>query len=195
MSRRDVLVLWAARFTGQLSFSWWGKIPAGGDVFMLRKHLTASVIVLAVLFGCTNKSTPSGGNVAADFTLPDMNGKNVRLSDYRGKVVLLEFWATWCPPCRASIPGIEKLFKAYKDKGLVILAVSLDEGGWDSVKSFISSNGMTYTVLKGNDDVSASYQVRTIPMMLIVDKDGRISKRYLGFGNEEDLEKDIKTIL
>jgi peroxiredoxin len=162
---------------------------------MSRKYLVTTIIVLAVLFGCTNKTTSSGGNLAADFTLQDMNGKNVRLSDYRGKVVLLEFWATWCPPCRASIPGIEKLFNAYKDKGLVVLAVSLDEGGWDPVKSFISSNGMTYTVLKGNDDVSASYQVRTIPMMLIVDKDGRISKRYLGFGNEEDLEKDIQTVL
>jgi len=162
---------------------------------MSKKYLVTVVVVLAILFGCTHKGTPSGGNVAADFVLQDMNGKDVRLSDYRGKVVLLEFWATWCPPCRASIPGIEKLFKSYKDKGLVILAVSLDEGGWDSVKSFISSNGMTYTVLKGNDEVSASYQVRTIPMMLIVDKDGRISKRYLGFGNEEDLEKDIQTIL
>jgi peroxiredoxin len=162
---------------------------------MLKTYLAAFVIILAVLSGCTNKGTPSGGNVAADFKLQDMNGNDVRLSDYRGKVVLLEFWATWCPPCRASIPGIEKIFETYKDKGLVVLAVSLDEGGWDSVKSFISSNRMTYTVLKGNDDVSASYQVRTIPMMLIVDKEGRISKRYLGFGNEEDLEKDIKTIL
>ncbi len=162
---------------------------------MLRKYLAAFFIILVVLFGCTNKGTPSGGNVAADFKLQDMNGNNVRLSDYRGKVVLLEFWATWCPPCRASIPGIEKIFKTYKDKGLVVLAVSLDEGGWDSVKSFIASNGMTYTVLKGNEDISASYQVRTIPMILIVDKEGRISKRYLGFGNEEDLEKDIKTIL
>ncbi|HUI45873.1 MAG TPA: TlpA disulfide reductase family protein [Nitrospirota bacterium] len=162
---------------------------------MSRKYLVTAILVLAVLFGCTHKGTPSGGNVAADFVLQDMNGNNVRLSDYRGKVVLLEFWATWCPPCRASIPGIEKLYNAYKDKGLVVLAVSLDEGGWDAVKSFISSNGMTYTVLKGNDDVSDSYQVRTIPMMLVVDKDGRISKRYLGFGNEEDLEKDIQTIL
>ena len=162
---------------------------------MSRKYLAVSVIVLTILFGCSNKDASSSSSKAADFTLQDMNGKNVRLSDYRGKVVLLEFWATWCPPCRASIPGIERISKAYKDKGLVVLAVSLDEGGWDSVKSFISNNGMTYTVLKGNDEVSASYQVRTIPMLLIVDKEGRISKRYLGFGNEDDLEKDIDTIL
>jgi len=162
---------------------------------MSRKYLAVSVIVLTILFGCSNKGDSSSGSKAADFTLQDMNGKNVRLSDYRGKVVLLEFWATWCPPCRASIPGIERISKAYKDKGLVVLAVSLDEGGWDSVKSFISSNGMTYTVLKGNDEVSASYQVRTIPMLLIVDKEGRISKRYLGFGSEDDLEKDINTVL
>jgi peroxiredoxin len=133
--------------------------------------------------------------MATDFALQDLNGNTVRLADYRGKVVLLDFWATWCPPCRASIPGIEKIYKTYKDKGLVVLAVSLDDGGWEAVKSFIAENGITYTVLKGTEEVSANYNVRTIPMMLILDKDGRISKRYLGFGNEEDMEKDIRPLL
>jgi thiol-disulfide isomerase/thioredoxin len=162
---------------------------------MVKRFLAVFILTMALLPGCTSRDVPSGGTKASDFTLLDLNGKKVRLSDYKGKVVLLEFWATWCPPCRASIPGLEKIYEAYRDKGLVVLAVSLDEGGWDSVKSFVQKNGITYLVLKGNDEVSDSYQVRTIPLILILDKEGTISKRYLGFGNDEDLEKDIKAVL
>jgi thiol-disulfide isomerase/thioredoxin len=124
-----------------------------------------------------------------------MSGKSVRLSDYKGRVVLLEFWATWCGPCRMSAPGLEKLYKAYKDQGLVVLAVSVDQGGWDGVKAFISEVGITYTVLKGTDDVSSDYQVRSIPMLLVLNKEGRVTKRYLGYGGDDDLEKEIKAIL
>jgi thiol-disulfide isomerase/thioredoxin len=161
---------------------------------MSQKVLVSALLALAILFGCTNKGAQSE-STASDFTLQDMSGKTVSLSDYKGKVVLLEFWATWCPPCRASIPGLEKLNKAYKDKGLVILAVSVDQGGWDVVRSFITEYGITYTVLKGTDDVAEKYQVRSIPMLLVLNKEGKISKRYLGFGSDDDLEKDIKTYL
>jgi thiol-disulfide isomerase/thioredoxin len=162
---------------------------------MFKRLFAISLLTAALLFGCTEKGARTGGDTASDFTLQDLSGKNVKLSDYKGSVVLLDFWATWCPPCRASIPGLEKLHKSYKDKGLVVLAVSLDMGGWDSVKSFIRDNGITYLVLKGTDDVADQYQVRTIPMILILNKEGRITKRYLGFGSEEDLEKDIKSVL
>jgi len=76
-----------------------------------------------------------------------------------------------------------------------VLAVSMDEGGWDEVKSFISQHRITYSVLKGTDDVAVQYQVRSIPLILILNKEGKISKRYLGAGGDEDLEQDIKAIL
>jgi thiol-disulfide isomerase/thioredoxin len=161
---------------------------------MLKKYWVSLIVVLAILAGCTDKSSKTGA-VASDFTLQDMGGKSVKLSDYKGKVVLLEFWASWCPPCRESVPGLEKLNKAYKDKGLVILAVSVDQGGWDDVKLFIKDSGITYTVLKGTDDVAVKYQVRSIPLSLLLDKEGNISKRYLGAVYDEELEKDIKAIL
>ncbi len=161
---------------------------------MFRNVVVAAILVMAVLVGCTNKSGQSNGT-ASDFSLQDMSGKTVKLSDYKGKVVLLEFWATWCPPCRASVPGLEKLHNAYKDKGLVVLAVSMDQGGWDVVQSFVAEYGITYTVLKGTDEVSEKYQVRNIPMLLVLNKEGKISKRYMGFGNDDDLEKDIKAYL
>jgi peroxiredoxin len=161
---------------------------------MFRNVVVAAILVMAVLVGCTNKSGQSNGT-ASDFSLQDMSGKTVKLSDYKGKVVLLEFWATWCPPCRASVPGLEKLHNAYKDKGLVVLAVSMDQGGWDVVQSFVAEYGITYTVLKGTDEVSEKYQVRNIHMLLVLNKEGKISKRYMGFGNDDDLEKDIKAYL
>ncbi|HEX9021245.1 MAG TPA: TlpA disulfide reductase family protein [Nitrospirota bacterium] len=160
---------------------------------MSRKLLIPVIVAMALLFGCT-KSSQSDSS-APDFSLQDMAGKTVKLSDYKGKVVLLEFWATWCPPCRASVPGIEKLHEAYKDKGLAVLAVSMDEGGWDVVKSFMKEQGITYSVLQGNEEVAGKYEVRSIPMLLILNKEGRITRRYLGFGNDEELEKDIKAFL
>jgi len=161
---------------------------------LVKRFVVLSIVAIALLAGCTDRGAQSD-TMASNFSLQDMSGKTVRLSDFKGKVVLLEFWAAWCPPCRASVPGLEKLHKAYKDKGLVLLAVSMDEGGWDEVKSFISESGITYTVLKGTEDVAIKYQVRSIPMMLVLNKEGKISKRYLGMGSDEELEKDIKANL
>jgi thiol-disulfide isomerase/thioredoxin len=97
---------------------------------MFRKSFVLSIIVLAVLTGCTrsdDRSTSVSGE-APNFKLRDLNGKTVQLSDFKGKPVVLDFWATWCQPCRDSIPGMVKLQKDYAHKGLVILAISLDGG-------------------------------------------------------------------
>ncbi len=164
---------------------------------MIRKALFLSIVVAAVFLGCTKSdvsSAPTSG-VAEDFSLRDLNGKKVTLSEFRGKPVLIDFWATWCPPCRESIPGIEKLYKAYSGKGLVVLGVSLDQGDWDSVKAFGSAQGITYPLLKGDEDVAVKYQVRTIPMLVIVSKDGKILKRFFGVNDDDELEKEIKAVL
>jgi len=160
---------------------------------MFRKAFFVSIMAAALLFGCTARNETSAG--ASDFKLQDLNGKTVKLSDFKGKPVLLDFWATWCPPCRASIPGIESLHKKYSGKGLVVLSISLDDGDWDSVKSFSAEAGITYPVLKGTEDVSSQFQVRTIPLVIIIDKEGKIVKRYLGFGDDDALEKDVKANL
>jgi peroxiredoxin len=159
----------------------------------LRKNGPAlTVLLLVLLAACTKSNQP--GTAAADFTLKDLNGKSVTLSDFKGKPVLIEFWATWCPPCRLSVPGLEKLHKRYSSKGLVVLGISVDQE-WDTVKTFAAENGVTYTVLKGDDDVITKYQVRTIPMLIIMNKEGNIAKRYLGFDDEEALDKDIQSVL
>jgi thiol-disulfide isomerase/thioredoxin len=163
------------------------------EMVLVKKIVVLFIVMIALLAGCTDRGGQSD-TVASDFSLKDMSGKTVRLSDYKGKVVLLEFWATWCPPCRASVPGLEKLHKAYKDKGLVLLAVAMDMGD-DEVRSYVKESGITYTVLKGTEDVATKYQVRSIPMMLVLNKEGKITKRYLGMGSDEDLEADIKASL
>ena len=162
---------------------------------MFKNLLAAGVIILVLFTGCTSKEKGSATSAAPDFTLEDLSGKKVRLSSLKGSVVLVEFWATWCPPCRSSVPGLERLHKEYGGKGLTILAISMDEGGWDNVRNFVAEHKATYTVLKGTEDVSTRYQVRMIPAMYLVDKQGIVKKQYLGGGSEEEIEKEIKALL
>jgi thiol-disulfide isomerase/thioredoxin len=161
---------------------------------MLKRIFITSLVASLLLAGCTDTGAKSEVP-AADFALQDLQGKTVRLSDFRGKVVLIDFWATWCPPCRAAIPNIEKIHKEYKRRGLVVLAISMDDGDWDMVRSFAKSYGMTYMILKGTNDVAAKYGVRSIPMTILLDKSGRIAKREFGYANEEDIEKAVKAVL
>ncbi|MDR2542561.1 MAG: TlpA family protein disulfide reductase [Treponema sp.] len=117
---------------------------------------------------------------AQDFTLQMLNGERVSLSSYRGKVVFLNFWATWCPPCRQEMPSMEVLYQRYKEHGLEMLAVNLRENP-NEVRQFIQENGYTFPVLLDLDGrVGARYGVRGIPTTLIIDRQGRIIGRLVG---------------
>ncbi len=121
------------------------------------------------------------GKAAPPFSLPDMGGKIVSLSDYSGKVVFLNFWATWCPPCRKEMPSIEKLYQKYKDQDLVVLAVSTDRKGLEIVEPYIRENGFSFSVLLDKDgDVSDSYSVFGLPMTFIIDREGNIVDTEMG---------------
>ncbi len=163
---------------------------------MFRKAVVLfALAALVVLAGCTKKEAATSGLAAPDFTLQDLSGRDVRLSSLKGKVVVVEFWATWCGPCQASIPGMERLYRTYGPKGFVVLAVSLDEGGWDAVRAFAKQEGITYPVLKGTDDVMAEYRVRAIPTMFLLNRSGKITAHLEGMGYEERLEKDLRALL
>ena len=162
----------------------------------MRKLAFLSVLVFLLAASCTRSEKPAAtGSMAPNFTLQDIEGRNVALRDLKGKVVLLEFWATWCAPCRVSIPAIEKIYAAYEGKGLAILGISMDGGDWDSVKAFGKDFGISYPILRGDDAVSQKYMVRTIPMFILIDREGNIRHRFLGAGNEDKIEKEIKTLL
>jgi peroxiredoxin len=161
---------------------------------MFQKAVMLVVVAASLFAGCTKSEKRGQPSLAPDFTLQDLSGRNVRLSDLRGKVVLVEFWATWCPPCRASIPVIEHLHRTYAEQGLVVLGISIDER-WDTVQSFAREHGISYTVLKGSDAVSEKYLVRVVPTLFLVGKDGMIAKQYVGGEEEETLAQDVRAML
>jgi peroxiredoxin len=157
--------------------------------------LSAVLVLAFVLPGCTRKKEKAEKVAAPDFTLQDLAGRKVRLADLKGKVVLLEFWATWCPPCREAIPSIERLHEAYKDKGLAVLGISMDDGEWEDVRSFVKEYRIKYPVLKGTEEVSTAYMIRVIPTLYLIDRNGMVAKQYVGGDNEEVLDKAIRALL
>lgn len=138
------------------------------------------------------------GQKAPDFTLKDINGNQVSLSSFKGKVVLLNFWATWCPPCKAEMPSMNRLQQLLKNKGFVILAVSTDRAVVD-VKDFLKKNPVNFTVLADyNLNVSRSlYKVFMMPTTFLIDKRGIIVEKYFGEQDWTDPEiiKEIEALL
>ena len=132
-----------------------------------------------------------------DFTVTDMDGKSVKLADYRGKVLVLDFWATWCPPCKAEIPGFVELQNTYGPQGLQVLGVSVDDPA-DQLKPFASEFKMNYPVLVGlgQDDLQDAYgPMWGIPTTFVIARDGRICRKHSGLVGKERYEQEIKGLL
>ena len=121
------------------------------------------------------------GSLAPDFTLPDLDGKNVTLSKFRGKVVLLNFWNTWCGPCRAEMPSLNNLYLELKDKGLVVLSISIDTSE-EPVRAFISERKLVFPVLmdKKQKVYSKKYFLYGLPVTFLIDKKGIIVEKFIG---------------
>jgi peroxiredoxin len=167
-----------------------------------------SMLVCALLWtGCSDfavkpatkakqEQKPAGPFVLKDavgqsmpaFSLKDANGQVVRPADYKGKVVLLDFWATWCGPCKIEIPWFIEMERQYKDQGFAVLGVSMDEDGWTAIKPYVQNMQMNYRVLLGNDDVSTAYGgLDSLPTTLLIDRQGKIASVHVGvsLGKEE----------
>jgi thiol-disulfide isomerase/thioredoxin len=133
---------------------------------------------------------------APDFELKDGEGKSVRLSDYDGKVVLIDFWATWCGPCKAEMPWLNELSKRYQSEGLVVLGISMDDDGWTSVKPLIEKMGISYPIVKGNKRVAYLYgDVDALPVGFFVDRQQRVAAIHLGAASRKSFEQTIRTLL
>ncbi len=148
-----------------------------------------------------NPGDPGDGDVTGkaaplQFTLKDMNGVDVKLANFKGKVILLNFWATWCGPCRAEIPSLVELQQQY-GKDLVVLGVSVDDP-IEKLKPYATEMKMNYPVLVGNgrDDVQDAYgPLWGIPVSVFVDRDGKIAKKHSGIASKDQFEREIKALL
>jgi cytochrome c biogenesis protein CcmG/thiol:disulfide interchange protein DsbE len=133
---------------------------------------------------------------APQFELTNAQGKTVKLSDFKGKVVLLNFWATWCVGCKQEIPWFVDFQSKYKDKGLVVLGVSLDDEGWKVLKPWLAEHPLNYPVILGNDDVATLYGgVDALPTTLLLDRTGKIVTSHAGVVDRATSEKDIQALL
>jgi thiol-disulfide isomerase/thioredoxin len=126
--------------------------------------------------------------------LPDLSGNDVSLDDFEGKVVILDLWATWCPPCRREIPFLVSLYEEYKDQGLVVIGVGLDQGGASVIAPFVEANDVNYTILVGNQDISRDFKVSGIPMTLTIDRDGRVAAKDVGFAPSMEAEMRARVV-
>ncbi|MBL7071838.1 MAG: TlpA family protein disulfide reductase [Candidatus Omnitrophica bacterium] len=154
--------------------------------------LLAGIILIV---GCSSP-VESADKKASDFSLENINNKTERLSDHQNKVIILNFFATWCPPCKSEIPDFIELMDEYGDDGFVIIGVSLDRGGVDEVKAFAEKYKINYPLLMDDGQVSNTYgPVQSIPTTFIIDKDGVITEKIIGARKKDYFEDRIKPLL
>jgi len=173
----------------------------------MNRTLTAVVVLILVsmllIVGCSTSAptptpapAPQVGKPAPDFQLPNLEGQSISLSDFRGKPVLLNFWATWCSPCRFEMPFIQDIFEESSDTGLVILAVDIGETP-SRVRDFIQSGNFSFPVLLDtSQDVALEYNVRGIPSTFLIDKNGIIQAIRVGaFPSMVEIKKSLDKII
>jgi thiol-disulfide isomerase/thioredoxin len=153
-------------------------------------------VTLLTAASCSKKQPVPASSDAPDFTLPSLGGEPVQLSKLKGNVVLLDFWATWCPPCRAAIPHLSMLQDKYRSRGLVVLGMNLDTDDKD-LMNFVNQNRISYTLVRADETTSGAYRVSGIPRIVLIDRKGGLRGDWVGFTPEigEEMEKSISTLL
>ncbi len=135
-------------------------------------------------------------HVAPAFALKDLDGKTAQLSDYKGKVVLLNFWATWCAPCKLEIPWFEEFQTRYKDKGFEVVGVSLDEEGWKVVKPYLERTKVNYRMVMGDVMIDKAYgPIEALPTSFLIDRDGRVAAVHSSLVDKDETEGEIRELL
>jgi peroxiredoxin len=165
-------------------------------------RLAFAAVLVLLLAGCSNNS--SGGKLHSEgerkaapaFKLKDSSGGEVTLADLKGRVVLLNFWATWCGPCEVEIPWFVEFEQKYKDQGFSVLGVSFDDDGWISVRPYIAAHKINYRIAIGSDELSQLYGgVDSLPTSFVIDRAGRIAAIHVGLVDKRDYQDEIIKLL
>ena len=165
--------------------------------------LCAAIAAFLLWTACANHSVKADSvkpeetrKAAPEFALKDANGETVHLADYRGKVVLLDFWATWCGPCKIEIPWFMEFEQQLKDRGFAVVGVSMDEDGWKVVKPYIQQYKVNYRILLGNDQVGEIYGgVESLPTTFLIDRRGKIASVHIGLSGKDEFKNAINQLL
>lgn len=153
------------------------------------------LISLLLIAGCSAAQEPASKK-APDFSLQDINGKTVRLSDYSGKVIILNFFATWCPPCREEIPDFMEMVNTTDKERFAIIGISVEKGDEGAVRKFAAVKKINYTVLVDDGFVSKTYgPIGSIPTTFIIDRNGNITEKIIGSRSKAEFEGKIKPLL
>jgi peroxiredoxin len=168
-------------------------------------HRVTAAVVTGMVLIATSSVVPVHAAVkrpgvratAADFSLADANGEIVRLADLKGKVVLLDFWATWCAGCKVEIPWYVEFQKKYAAKGLTAIGVAMDEEGWDKVKPYLAEHPISYPVVIGNLDLLQKKFgfAPSLPITLLIDRSGKVADSHVGMVKKDAFERDIRQLL
>jgi cytochrome c biogenesis protein CcmG/thiol:disulfide interchange protein DsbE len=161
----------------------------------MKKLILAISLLAAASPASAELIKPAARKPAPDFNLPGRAGERVKLSGLKGKVVLLDFWATWCTGCKVEIPWFIEFDKAYRAKGLAAVGVSMDDEGWKTIEPYLKKNPISYTIVAGNFETSDPYNVTALPVTVLIDRRGRVAAKHVGVVNKKSFEAELKQLL
>lgn len=168
------------------------------------RHLAIALLAAASVAGAASVKPVKDRTPAPDFAFKDADGKMVRLSDFKGKVVLLDFWATWCMPCKIEIPWFQEFHRKNAESDFAVVGISMDEKGWEVVKPFLNKMSIAYRIVIGDDKLADEYSrtdkklsrgLDQLPTTFLIDREGRIAAAHEGLTGKNVFEDSIKQLL